>query len=310
MGNGKGFPNEELGKRIGSRIKTALSNLKLPLVRAAEILGVSAPTLSRYAAGNTLPQVDFLIALYEHFKVNPLYILFGLEPMFIESLTLPTEKPKGDPSLTPFAYALLKYVRSYLELDDFQLYFHSKLKMTYYEFLELLRGIAPVDMETLRTLCCSFCVDINFVWEDRSYRPNIIKVGVFDWDRKLEENRALCPQERDIIVIDTAEKNYFYIWCKQGEYGGFILKVDFYYKDIDSLFNFLSKNIRVYIGKNIYGSLIEIHPYLALTLEHNYIYSSLSEGIKYLEDSYPDHPALGVIRRFSFLLQEKRKPLL
>ncbi|MEM1542528.1 MAG: helix-turn-helix transcriptional regulator [Ignisphaera sp.] len=298
-------PNEELGKQIGSRIKFALGILKLPLVKASEILEVSVPTLSRYVAGNTLPQVDFLITLYERFKVNPLYILFGLEPIIIESLSFPSEKPKGDPSLTPFVQKFLNHIRGILKLlGDLQLYIHSKLDLSFKEFLELLSGNFPVNIETLQTLSCSFCADINAIFEEAVYRPFIIQVGTFGWDRKFEERKRNCPTEVDVLVIDIANTSHFYIWCMHGDYGGFILKVLYSYDDLDGLFWLLSKNLRAYISIDFSKDFEKQHPHITLTSQENYFYGNLMQGLGYLKDISSDHPAIKVLQRFIFLLQE------
>ncbi len=291
----------DLGKVIGRRMRSAFEALGLTITQASEYLGYPQSTISRYLAGQNLPQLDLLISLYERLKVNPLYILFGIEPMFIESLP---EKPKGDPSLTPFVQRFLNHIKDNLKMNDFQLYAHSKLKLTFSEFRELLSGNFIVDMEIFHILSCSFCADIDAIWEDTVYRPNIIQVSVFDWDRKLEENKAFCPAERYIIVIDITGKDLFYIWCKHGDYGGFIIKVLYSYDDLDGLFWLLSRNLRAYISIDFNKDFEKQHPHVTLTSQENYFYGNLMQGLGYLKDISSDHPAIRVLQRFIFLLQE------
>jgi len=300
----KSASERELQEQIGTRLKQALNLLGLSVSQAAEQLGVSQPTISRYIAGYYSPPADFLNILYERFKVNPLYILFGVKPIFTDTLPTQAEEPEKVSSLTKSVKNFLSHIKEILQLKDFQLYSHSGLKMSFEDFQSLLKGEYSVNMELLYTLSCSFCADINAIFEEAVYRPFIIQVGTFGWDRKFEERKRNCPTEVDVLVIDIANTSHFYIWCMHGDYGGFILKVLYSYDDLDGLFWLLSKNLRAYISIDFSKDFEKQHPHITLTSQENYFYGNLMQGLGYLKDISSDHPAIKVLQRFIFLLQE------
>jgi len=300
----KGVTDEELQELIGKRLKNILTFLNLSSSQASKILGIAQSTLSRYLIGHYMPSADFIVKLYEHLKVNPLYILFGLEPMFVENLSLPTEESKGNISLSPFVRTFLQKVKEMFRLTDFQLYMLSKPNLSWDDFQKMLSEDFPIEPKTLQTLSCSFCADINAIFEEAVYRPFIIQVGTFGWDRKFEERKRNCPTEVDVLVIDIANTSHFYIWCMHGDYGGFILKVLYSYDDLDGLFWLLSKNLRAYISIDFSKDFEKQHPHITLTSQENYFYGNLMQGLGYLKDISSDHPAIKVLQRFIFLLQE------
>lgn len=298
--------DDTLGKAIGSRLKSAFDTLGLTITQASERLGYPQSTISRYIAGYNLPQVDLLVALYERLKINPLYILFGIEPIIVEKLQSPSKRLDEDFSITPFVASFLSFMANSLGiLGNIELLKHSELNISLKEFEKLLSKEYPVNMEILNTISCSFCASIESILEDASYHPNIIEVGVFDWDGKLEKIKNICSIEKDIIIIDTSNETHFYIWCKHGEYGGFILKVNFSYDDLRNLYEFLSKNLRVYIGGDISKDLEIKHPYIVLTSTKNYFYGFLSKSTQKLKALYPHHPAISVLEGFLSLPIDK-----
>jgi len=285
--------NQELQELIGKRLKNILTFLDLSSSQASKILGIAQSTLSRYLIGHYMPSADFIVKLYEHLKVNPLYILFGLEPMFVENLSLPTGESKGNISLSPFVRTFLQKVKEMFKLNDFQLYMLSKLNLSWDDFQKMLSEDFPIEPKTLQTLSCSFCADINAIFEETIYKPNIIQTGTPAWDKRLEKVLKTCTIETGILMIDLANTNQFYTWFMHEEYGGFITKTE--YSSAESPFEVVKTDLRVFIAKDFYNQIEKEHPLIVMQSQNKYFYGRLERGLEIIKEAYTNHPAQELI---------------
>ena len=63
--------------KISKRIKSIREKSGLSTNKFAELLNISQPAFSRLENGKSLPRAETLIALYEKFQVDPLWLLTG-----------------------------------------------------------------------------------------------------------------------------------------------------------------------------------------------------------------------------------------
>ena len=63
--------------KISKRIKSIREKSGLSTNKFAELLNISQPAFSRLENGKSLPRAETLIALYEKFRVDPLWLLTG-----------------------------------------------------------------------------------------------------------------------------------------------------------------------------------------------------------------------------------------
>lgn len=66
-----------MAKKIGLRLKEIRENYTLTIVAFAEALGIRQSSLSRIENGQAAPSAKTLIAAYEKFQIDPLWLLTG-----------------------------------------------------------------------------------------------------------------------------------------------------------------------------------------------------------------------------------------
>lgn len=79
-------------EQIANRLKMARTEAKLSQNDVAFALGVTKATISRYESASRAPEYKILLRL-KHCGINPLYVLIGAEPKFIEVEPLLEEQP-------------------------------------------------------------------------------------------------------------------------------------------------------------------------------------------------------------------------
>lgn len=85
---------DELRRDIGKRVKLARRLLGVTQVSMAERCGVSVGTVSEVEAGNTMISVEFMLGLYQAFKVDPVWLLSGEGETFGTAKASDTEEER------------------------------------------------------------------------------------------------------------------------------------------------------------------------------------------------------------------------
>lgn len=70
-------------KSIGKRLNAVRKELNLSLDKAASYIKKEARTITAYETGQNCVSLEYLHALYTHYKININYILTGEGEMFI-----------------------------------------------------------------------------------------------------------------------------------------------------------------------------------------------------------------------------------
>lgn len=68
---------------VGKRLKLVRHELKINQIQLSESLAVGQGTVSKLELGIQALDVDHILSLYEHFNINPMYLILGHEPMII-----------------------------------------------------------------------------------------------------------------------------------------------------------------------------------------------------------------------------------
>ena len=93
---------------FGNRLRNVIQELEITFTQFAKQIGVPQPSVSQWVAGLRQPRFANLAAMYEHFGINPGYLITGQGPMFIKkkSRVSPQEAEKlrkaQKPSERPF----------------------------------------------------------------------------------------------------------------------------------------------------------------------------------------------------------------
>jgi len=68
---------------VGKRLKQVRQELCINQKQLSESLAVGQGTVSKLELGIQALDVDHIHALYEHYNINPMYLILGHEPMII-----------------------------------------------------------------------------------------------------------------------------------------------------------------------------------------------------------------------------------
>lgn len=73
---------------FGDRLKEAIQKLEITQAALATEIGVSKAVVSQWITGRQYPSSKSLMAMYEHFGINPGYLLTGQGPVFLRNRTV------------------------------------------------------------------------------------------------------------------------------------------------------------------------------------------------------------------------------
>jgi transcriptional regulator with XRE-family HTH domain len=102
--------NESKLESIGARIAQIRGNTSRDAF--APVVGISKSTLQRYEAGEGAPDANFLLALHQHYGIDPLWLLTGEGPMKI-SEPGETEEKRGRVSPSGIAIIAREVAKSF-----------------------------------------------------------------------------------------------------------------------------------------------------------------------------------------------------
>jgi transcriptional regulator with XRE-family HTH domain len=75
---------QEVLDEVGERVKSIRKSMDLTLRSLGDNIGMAASYISEIEKGKTKPGFEFIYKLSRLYKVNPLYLLYGEEPVYLE----------------------------------------------------------------------------------------------------------------------------------------------------------------------------------------------------------------------------------
>ena len=89
--------------KFGDRLKKTIQKLEITQAALATEIGVPKAVVSQWITGRQYPLSKNLIAMYEHFNINPGYLLTGQGPMFLSKKKVLYRPKKKKPSVRSIA---------------------------------------------------------------------------------------------------------------------------------------------------------------------------------------------------------------
>ncbi len=84
---------QEIAIEFGSRLQALRKSLKLTQREIAAKIGVASSYISEIESGKTRPGFEFLYKISDHYKLNPLFLFHGQEPMLLDKALPDREEP-------------------------------------------------------------------------------------------------------------------------------------------------------------------------------------------------------------------------
>ena len=95
---------------INEKIQLIRNSFNMNKKQFSEALGVSQPTITRYEEGTRSPDYDFLKKLFINHHINPSWIFFDMEPLFVDT---------DDYQISNFNLDAIKEIGMFLSAEEF-----------------------------------------------------------------------------------------------------------------------------------------------------------------------------------------------